>query len=172
MKLFLFMISLKNCLTISLVSSTQTLMSWTRISFLSGDLPLSLLIAFCNTSVVILDILLSSLISCSKSSLIVLVKSFVEFPEDVDNSFSRCDAFSSIALYFCDECFLLCYFDHFERLWTLAVSSFFFSDAFSMRLIRSFSRCYCSFGCASPLLESQDFSIFVQEFFVLFSCCR
>ena len=33
-------------------------------------------------------------------SLVVLVKSFVEFSEDVGNSFSRCDAFSFVVLYF------------------------------------------------------------------------
>ena len=69
-KLFLFMISLKSCLTMSLVSSSQAVMSSARIPLLSGDLPfLSLLIALCNSSVVISGILLSSLVSCSKSSL-------------------------------------------------------------------------------------------------------
>ena len=40
--------------------------------------------------------------------LVVLVKSFVEFSRDVGNSFSRCDAFSFVVFYFCDEYFLLC----------------------------------------------------------------
>ena len=44
-------------------------------------------------------------------SLVVLVKSFVEFSEDVGNSFSRCDVFSFVVLYFCDEYFPLCCFD-------------------------------------------------------------
>ena len=52
----------------SLVSSSQALMSSARVPLLSGDLPvLSLLI--CSSSVVISGILLSSLTSCSKSSL-------------------------------------------------------------------------------------------------------
>ena len=44
-------------------------------------------------------------------SLVVLVKFFVEFSEDVGNSFSRCDVFSFVVLCFCDEYFLLCCFD-------------------------------------------------------------
>ena len=104
------MISLKSCLIISLVSSSQTSMSSARIPLLSGDLLfLCLLIAFCNSSVVISNILLSSLVSCSKSSLVVLVKSFVEFSENVGHSFSRCDALSFVVLYFFDEYFLCCF---------------------------------------------------------------
>ena len=52
------MISLKSCLIISLVSSSQALMSSARIPLLSGDLPvLSLLIALCSSSVEISGIL-------------------------------------------------------------------------------------------------------------------
>ena len=39
--------------------------------------------------------------------LVVLIKSFAELPEDVGNSFSRCDAFFSVVLDFCGEYFLL-----------------------------------------------------------------
>ena len=83
------MISLKICLTISLVSSSQALMSSARIPLLSGDLPfLSLQIGFCSSSVVISGI-------------------FLKFSDGVGNSFSRCDAFSFVVLYFCDEYFVL-----------------------------------------------------------------
>ena len=79
---------------------------------------LSLLIAFCNSSVVTSGILLSSLISCSKSSLVVLVKSIVEFTKDVGNSFSRCDAFSFVVLYFVMSTFFFADLipGYFERL--------------------------------------------------------
>ena len=141
---------------------------------------MSLLIELCNSSVVISGILLSSLISCSKSSLFVLVESFVEFSEGIGNPFSRCDAFSFVDLYFCDEYSLLCCFDPRDISDTfelfkdsldvlLSLHSFFFSDAFFKRLLRSFSRCFSSLGV---LDESQDFSIFVQELFTLFCCCR
>ena len=120
------MISLKSCLIISLVSSSQDLMSSAHIPSLSGDLPfLSLLIALCNSSVVIPSILLSSLVSC-----FVLVKSFVEFSKGIGNSFLRCDAFSFVVLYFCDEYSLLCGFDP----WDISDTFELFKDSFNVLL--------------------------------------
>ena len=53
MNSFLFIISLKICLNVSLVSLSHALMSSAMIPLLSGDLPLSLLIAVRNSTVVI-----------------------------------------------------------------------------------------------------------------------
>ena len=162
------MISLKSCLTIFLVSSSQALTSSARIPLLCGDLPfVSLLIALCNSSVVISSILVSSLISCSKSSLSL---------SDVGNSFSRCYAFSFVVLYFCDENFLLCCFDHRDisnafELFKDSLHFFFWCIFYAFAQI--LQSLFLFFGCASPLLgESQDFNIFVQELFILFCCCR
>ena len=75
-KLFLFMISLKICLTISLVSSSHALMSTARTPLLSGDLPfLSLLIADCNSSVVISEILVVSSVMLWCTSMLLLFSS-------------------------------------------------------------------------------------------------
>ena len=55
----------------------------------------------------------------------------------------------------------------------LSLHSFFFSDAFVYAFAQILQSLFLFFGCASPFLdESQDFSIFVQEFFILFCCCR
>ena len=90
-----------------------------EIPLLSGDLPfLSLLIAVCNSSVVISGIpAVSSVIVVvhvsaafdirhhhpihvlSHLDLVVLVKSFVEFTKDICNSFPRCDAFPFVVFY-------------------------------------------------------------------------
>ena len=113
-------------------------------------------------------------------SLVVLGKSFVEFSEDIGNSFSRCDAFSFFILYFCDEYFLLRCFDprvisNSSRILWMSFCLFilFFSGAFFYALAQILQSLFLFFGCASPLLdESQDFNIFVKEFFILFCCCR
>ena len=61
---FRLLISLKICLTISFVSSSQALMSSARIPSLSGDLPfMSILIASCNSSFVVSGILVISSVS-------------------------------------------------------------------------------------------------------------
>ena len=50
---------------------------------------------------------------------------------------------------------------------------FFSSDAFFYAFAQILQSLFLFFGSASPLLdESQDFSIFVQELFTLFCCCR
>ena len=69
---FCLMISLKICLTISFVSSSQALMSSARIPSLSGDLPfLSFLIASCNSSLVISGILVISSVSLMCTSVLL-----------------------------------------------------------------------------------------------------
>ena len=115
-------------------------------------------------------------------SVFVLVEFFVEFSKNIGNSFSRCDAFSFFVLYFCDECSLLCCFDPrgISDTFELFKDSFnvllslhsFFSDAF-FAFAQVLQSLFIFFGHASPLLdESQDFSIFIKAFFILFCCCR
>ena len=68
---FCFTIPLKICLTTSIVSSSHALMSSALIPLLSADLPLSLLIAVCNSSVVISGILIISLVSLFCTSMLL-----------------------------------------------------------------------------------------------------
>ena len=73
---FRFVISLKTCLTISLVSSSNALMSSARLPLLSGDFAfLGLLIAVCNSSVVISGILVISSVLLQCTSVLLLFSS-------------------------------------------------------------------------------------------------
>ena len=80
-------------------------MSSARIPLLSGDLPF-FEFADCVLQLFCRNLWYSSVIThfmFEVISLVVLLKSFVDFSKDVGNSFSRCDAFSFVVLYFCDE---------------------------------------------------------------------
>ena len=169
----LFIISLKSCLTISLVSSSHALTSSARIPWLSGDLPfLSLLIAVCNSSVVISGIPAVSpvLLLCTSVLLLfiiftqfmfwfiflcVFVKSFVEFTKDIGNSFPRCDAipfsffiFVMSTLFFADliPVIFRTTLNSSRILWMSCCLCilFFFSDTFFKHLLTFFSRCFSS----------------------------
>ena len=99
-------------------------------------------------------------------SLVVLVKSFVEFPEDVGNSFSKCDAFSFVVLYFVmNTLFFAVLIPVFFRtplnssriLWMSCCLFIFSLMHFFMRLLRSFSLCFSSLGVL--LLSSMSLRI-------------
>ena len=89
-------------------------------------------------------------------SLFVLVESFVEFSKRIGTSLSRCDAFSFVVLYFCDEYSLLyCFdlrdipdtFELFKDSFNVLLSLYvFFPDAFLKLLLRSFNRCFSPLG--------------------------
>ena len=176
------MISLKSCLTISFVSSSQALMSSALIPLLPADLPvLSLLIALCR-------LFCRNFITHFMFGVIsftVLVESFVEFSKSIGNSFSRCDAFSFLVLYFCDEYSLLCCFDSrnisdtFELFKdsfnvSLSLHSFFslmhFFYAFAQVLQSLFSLLWACFSLSSMSLRIS--ASLIEAFFILFCCCR
>ena len=153
---FRFMISLKICLTMSLVSSSHALMSSARIPLLSGDLPfLSLLIAVRNSSVVISGVLFSSshwccccahrcCFHCHSLRFLVQIRLarcrrifFVGFSKDIGNPFTRRDDLSFLILYLCDEHLLLCRFDSWYVPYTFEVFKY------SLDVLLSFHSFFC-----------------------------
>ena len=146
---FRLKISLKICLTISLVSSSHS----ARIPLLSGDLPFWVCwLQFATLLSWSLGFLSSHRCCCSAHQCcfyfrlhLILVQTrlahcrrimFVEFSKDINNPVSRCDALSFL-IFLCDQEFFGC---------PSAFSFFFVSDAFFKHLLTSFSLCFSPLG--------------------------
>ena len=149
---------------------------------------LSLLIAVCNSSVVISGILVISSvlllctsvllsfsfspISCSDSSCSLSSFFFVEFSKDLGNSFSRCDAFPLSFFIFVMRAFFfadlvsgmfLTPSKSSSILWMSCCrfNIFFVSDTFFDAFAHFFQSLFLFFGCTSPQFdESSDFHVF------------
>ena len=156
---------------------------------------MSLLIAVCNSSVVISGILIISfvfLLCCSHFHslrflgpfLLVHCRRifFVEFSKDIGNPFSRSDDFTFIILYLGVEHILLCRFDSWDVLYTFEVYKYSldvllsFHSFLSLRHFFAFAhffrRCFPSLGVF--LLSSMSLRISTSSFHTsssLFCCC-
>ena len=112
--------------------------------------------------------------------LIVVVKFFVEFTEDIGNPFTRRDDFSAFILKHCNEHFLFCRFDSWDVADTFEVfeyfldflllfQSFLVSDTFFDAFAQLFHSLFLFLGCTSPQLdESSDFRVLSWNFNSLF----